>query len=190
MDGDKIDDDVDTPIFPSNNLFNLRDKSFFGGIRSIGGALLSNILECRSMYSPEVLLNTDDVFEIFHYDIPVLSKLKEESCVRLTNGDYVVKPGIRNGLSHLIKLWKQAKEKSSKDKDPQGMKFKNMSLVEKDLLIRSLIQWCSQRELNKSSTSYLLLAKLIDSVIPKGMKPKNQRRHDSCIKEFSLCLYI
>ena len=108
-----MDDDParerDVTSNPTNDLFTLRNERFYHWVRSIGGVTLSKILECQSISSAPILLNTDDVFGIFNDEIPDLQKLKDQSCFKLTNGDLVVNPGTKNGLISVLKILEHVK---------------------------------------------------------------------------------
>ena len=188
MDSDLIQE-RDEAFITSNSLFTLRDKQFFDWVRSTGGLLLSNILECQSINSPQILLNIEDVFEIFNHEVLELKRLKHESCFQLTNGNFIIKPGLKSGLMYVLKLLKQAREAQIQTENHQEI-HDQVSLIRKDPLINSLIEWCSTRRQFDKSISNSLFSKLVESMIFNAMKSKNQRRYDSFVRKFSLCLYI
>ena len=144
MNRDSIPNYYNGPNFASNSCFILRDKEFFDWVGLAGGLKLSSILECQSINSPNILLNTNDVFEIFNYDIPYLQQLKEESCFKLSNGGFIVKPGIKTGLIHVLKLLREAREEDHNG-NPEQSNFEVL-VKKKDSLISSLIKSCSSRK--------------------------------------------
>ncbi|CAF1350578.1 unnamed protein product [Rotaria sordida] len=84
-----------------NNVLTLKGDEFYKFVQSVaGGGPLYDILKIQSINSTQLLLDTDDIFEIFKYDSPDLIEIKSKSYFKIS-GEYVVKAGIKNSSTYL-----------------------------------------------------------------------------------------
>ncbi|CAF3517275.1 unnamed protein product [Rotaria sp. Silwood2] len=90
-----------------DDIFTRVENDFFSIVKIIAGDCVVKILKIQLINSARKLLNIPDIFAFFQIDSKETDALKVESCFKSKTGQYVVKPGVQNSLSYLIKLLKE-----------------------------------------------------------------------------------
>lgn len=167
---------------------------FFSIVKVIAGDAVVDILRIQLINSARKLLHTPDIFAFFRIDSEETDELKAEYCFKSKTGKFIVKPGVQNGLSYLLKLLKQKLKHDEKftlhEDDKSGDKYLDKEFLDQHPLLRSLIKWYQENgEVeNNEKTSFLVL--LIDNLAFNLTQPSNHLRYHESIKKFALCLYI
>ena len=87
----------DPSIIPSN-ILTLRGDEFFKCIKQLSGEVICDLLKIQLIDSTEVLINTDDLFEIFQYNSPEINCLRDKIYFKADDDGYILKSGIRTNL--------------------------------------------------------------------------------------------
>lgn len=140
-----IDEDLlrDFSFLPKD-ILTLMDEDFFAVVQLLVGDLVADILRIQLINSARKLLNTTDAFLFLQIESSETDLIRRRSCFKSKTGQYIVKPGIRIGLSHLIKLLKlKAKQEQHSISDEvveSGGEYIAEDLLKRHPLLKSLIQ--------------------------------------------------
>lgn len=178
------------------NVSTLKGDEFYNFVRSIVGQPLHDILKIQLIDSTESFLNTNDIFEIFTYDSPDLSELKTKSCFEI-NGEYIVKVGIKNSLTHLTSLLKKTQKSTiSNETDNHDHSHRQISyeLLNKHPVLRSLIDWYEENENtnlgDNNDIKQSFLSAFSDNITNNLLRSKRTYQYSEPVKRFALVLYI
>jgi len=134
------------------------------------------------------------VFAFFQIESEETDAIKAESCFKSKTGQYIVKPGIQTGLSYLIKLLKkklkQEEELTLNENSQTQDKHISNEFINKHPLLKSLIKWYQQNDLEGNNKANRFLTMFIDNLVFNLTQSSNHFRYSESIKKFAICLYI
>lgn len=181
--------DLSELMIPSDNIFDLKGEEFFAWIRCTRGEILAAVLEIQCIDSAQVLINSQDPFDIFKYDSPDINALREKVYFKTTTGCFVLKPGIEvnyNGLLNSLKLNVQPMKKAEDNEEEQ---HKYQRLFTDYPILESLFNWYAVNP-DAKTQNHTFLASFIDTIVKNLNKHPNRYRYPSSIEKFALSLYI
>ena len=79
---------------------------FFDLIQSMASEIEVEILKCQGINNVPALLRAKDLYSIFKIDCPELDDLKKRACLKLKNGEYMIRPAIKDNLEYCINVFK------------------------------------------------------------------------------------
>ncbi|CAF1213370.1 unnamed protein product [Didymodactylos carnosus] len=163
------------------------NEKFYNLVNELARENVLSILKIQSIHSVQSLLHTNNVVELFNYDCSDLIEIKKKSCFMLSDGTYIIKCGIINGLNYLTNILKL--------KDEQRTKLNESSsslneLIIKHPLLKALISYykTSTISLNKHQEGFLTT--LINNITSNLKCPKNNVRYNQTMLNFALSLFI
>ncbi|CAF4316655.1 unnamed protein product, partial [Rotaria sp. Silwood2] len=175
-----------------DNALSLKGDEFYKFIQSVVGEPLHDILKIQLIDSTQSFLDTKDIFEIFKYDSPDLFEIKAKSCFKI-NGEYVIKAGIKNSLTYLMKLLKTKQQKLINNNKNTHRQI-SYELLNKNPVLRSLIDWYEENENtnpnNNSNVKQSFLSSFIDNITNNLSREKRNYQYSESVKRFALLLYI
>ena len=179
--------------FLPNDILTMIDEDFFAVVQSLVGDLVADILRIQLINSARKLLNTTDAFLFFQIESTETDLIKRRSCFKSRTGQYIVKPGIRVGLFHLIKLLKlKAKQEQCSISDEvaeSSGEYVTEDFQKRHPLLKSLIKWYKQSD-SIDSKKHQFLTSFIDNLVNNLPLSPNRFRYNELTKKFAICLYI
>ncbi|CAF1561894.1 unnamed protein product [Didymodactylos carnosus] len=142
----------DTSRLP-NHVFILKNADFFRFVQSLAGEGLCDLLRIQSINSTEILMSTDDVFDVFKLDSPQFDEMKEKHFFKLRNGQYVVKPGIASSLSFLTKLLQAKQEEQQSSTDDGDQQERTNDFINNHPLLKSLVSWYQHNDTDNNKNA-------------------------------------
>ena len=96
---------IDTSIISADVLTYTSEK-FYDLVRSLCGDTAVELLKILCIRSVQSLLmtNTKDIFSVLNLDCVQLDDIKKETCFRLQDNSFVIKPGIESSIKYLKEL--------------------------------------------------------------------------------------
>ena len=189
-----VDEDLlrDVSFLPKD-ILTLMDEDFFAVVQLLVGDSVADILRIQLINSARKLLSTTDAFLFFQIESLETDLIKRRSCFKSKTGQYIVKPGIRIGLFHLIKLLKlKAKQEqhsiSDEDAESSG-EYIAEDFLKRHPLLKSLIKWYKQSD-SIDSRKHQFLTSFIDNLVNNLPLSPNRFRYNELTKKFAICLYI
>lgn len=82
----------------------MKNNEFFDFIEQNAGDIEADILRIQGITNVKSLLRSKDVFAIFQFDCEELQELKSRACLRLNDGNYLVRPAIRQNMEYCVHL--------------------------------------------------------------------------------------
>ncbi|CAF1118836.1 unnamed protein product [Didymodactylos carnosus] len=163
------------------------NEKFYNLVNELARENVLSILKIQSIHSVQSLLHTNNVVELFNYDCSDLIEIKKKSCFMLSDGTYIIKCGIINGLNYLTNILKL--------KDEQRTKLNESSsslneLIIKHPLLKALISYykTSTISLNKHQEGFLTT--LINNITSNLKCRTNNVRYNQTMLNFALSLFI
>ncbi|CAF4818226.1 unnamed protein product, partial [Rotaria sp. Silwood2] len=95
----------DVSVLP-DDIFTYCGDKFFQLVHTLVGNNIVDILKIQSINSTQSFINTKDVLAIFQLDCPDLLQIKERLCFKLSNGNFIIKIGIKSSLKYLTAIFK------------------------------------------------------------------------------------
>lgn len=80
----------------------IRCDQFFNLIEEMSSEIEVELLKAQGINNVLSLLRSQDLFCIFNIDCEELNDLKNRACLKLKNGEYMVRPAIKENLSYCI----------------------------------------------------------------------------------------
>ena len=81
-------------------------SNFFHLIESMTSEIEVEILKCQGINNIPALLRSKDLYSIFNIDSEELYDLKKRACLKLNNGQYMIRPGIKDNLEYCMKVFR------------------------------------------------------------------------------------
>ena len=96
---------IDTRII-SADVLTYTDEKFYDLVRSLCGDTAVELLKILCIRSVQSLLMTNmkDIFSVLNLDYVQLDDIKKETCFRLQDNSFVIKPGIESSIKYLKEL--------------------------------------------------------------------------------------
>ncbi|CAF1603558.1 unnamed protein product, partial [Didymodactylos carnosus] len=154
------DNDSDTEI-KCHSLSTVHDdvllysnEKFYNLVNETAGENVLSILKIQLIHSVQSLLRTNNVLELFNYGCSDLIEIKKKSCFMLSDGAYIIKCGIINGLNYLTNILKLKDEQRAKLNESLSS---SNELIIKHPLLKALISYykTSTISLNKHQEGFL-----------------------------------
>ncbi|CAF4468884.1 unnamed protein product, partial [Rotaria sp. Silwood2] len=184
---------IDVSVLPKD-IFSRINHEFYDVVKFVAGDLAVKILRIQMINSAGKLLNTPDVFAFLRIDSEEIDAIKIESCFKSKNGQFIIKPGIKSGVSYLVKLLqetlKEERELASNENNETHQKYINNDFIDKHPLLKSKIEWYQVNGLNNTNKTNAFLTSFIDNLISNCTRSPNHFRYDESIKKFAICLYV
>ena len=176
-----------------DDIFSCIDDKFHFVVKLLAGDSLLNILRIQLINSARKLLNTHDVFAIFQIESEATDVLKAECCFKSKAGQFIVKPGIQTSLSCFTKLLHQKLNEQqgltlNENRKAEGSIITD-GFIDKHPLLKSLIKWYQQNDLEDQKKTNFLLS-FMDTLVCNLTQSSNNFRYSDTIKHFAACLYI
>ncbi|CAM4842019.1 unnamed protein product [Rotaria magnacalcarata] len=136
----------DLSVLP-DDVFTYCGDKFFQLVLTLVGSDIVEILKIQSINSTQSFINTENALSIFQLNIPELSLIKERSCFKLSNGDFVTKIGIENGLKYLTSIIKlKQNEQQARMVGNTNIENRLYDLINRNPLLKSLFSWYDQQQ--------------------------------------------
>ena len=81
-------------------------SSFFHLIESMTSEIEVEILKCQGINNIPALLRSKDLYSIFNIDSEELYDLRKRACLKLNNGQYMIRPAIKDNLEYCMKVFR------------------------------------------------------------------------------------
>lgn len=180
----------DLSVLP-DDVFTYCGDPFFHLIHTLVGNDIVEILRIQSINSTQSFINTKDPLAIFQLNIPELSCIKDRLYFKLSNGDLVIKVGIKNGFKNLNSLFKlKQNEQQAKMSGNVNIDNRLYDIMNRTPVLKSLFFYYDQLQQDNTVIEKSFLSYLIDNVTSNLSTSKNQYRYNNCVKRFAVCLYI
>ncbi|CAF2794674.1 unnamed protein product [Rotaria sp. Silwood2] len=85
---------------------NLKSDNFFHFIEEMTSDIEVEILKVQGINNALSLLRSQDMFSIFKIDCEELKDLRKRACLQLKNGEYMIRPAIKENLDYCINVLK------------------------------------------------------------------------------------
>ncbi|CAF4168093.1 unnamed protein product, partial [Rotaria magnacalcarata] len=82
----------------------IKSDNFFNLIEEMTGEIEVEILQAQGINNVLSLLRSQDLFHIFQIDCEELQDLRNRACLRLNNGEYMIRPAIKENLDYCINI--------------------------------------------------------------------------------------
>ncbi|CAF1417022.1 unnamed protein product, partial [Didymodactylos carnosus] len=146
-----------------------------------------SILKIQSIHSLQSLLHTNNVLELFNFDCSDLIEIKKKSCFMLSDGTYIIKCGIINGLNYLTNILKLKDEQRTKlNESPSSLN----ELIIKHPLLKAFISYYKTSTISLDKHQEGFLTTLINNITSNLKCPKNNVRYNQTMLNFALSLFI
>ena len=194
QDGDVFIDTFDLP----DDIFTRMNDDFYSIVKLLSGDCLSNILRIQLINSATKLLNTTDIFAFFQVESTETDAMKAECCFKSKTGQYIIKPGVQTSLKILVTLLKlklqqqqQQQQELRLNQNKQAQEnYITIDFINKYPLLKSLIKWYKQHDVQDNNKSTEFLPSFIDNLVFNLTQSSNNFRYTDKIKNFGICLYI
>ena len=102
-----------------HDVFSLKNNEFYAFIEGLVGQQIVDILKFQSIASTQSLIRNSNIFDIFNMKCsePDFLSIRERSCLRLDDGQFIIKIGLVNNLNYLLDVLKQQQQKKLREKD-------------------------------------------------------------------------
>ena len=168
-----------------DDIFARVDEEFYSVLKLLAGDSLLNILRIQLINSARKLLKTADVFAFFHIELEDTGPLKAECCFKSKTGQYIVKPGIRTNLSNFMKLLHQKLNEGQGSTSNENEKLQERNIanefIDKHPLLKSLIKWYQQNELEDQKRNHFLTS-FVDTLVYNLTQSSNNFRYSDTLK--------
>lgn len=84
----------------------MNSDTFYHLIESMTSEIEVEILKCQGINNIPALLRANDLYSIFKIDSDDLEDLKHRACLKLKDGEYMIRPVIKNNLEFCINTFK------------------------------------------------------------------------------------
>ena len=168
-----------SPLELPDDVHTYRGKDFFNLVNQKCGEVVKDLMKVLSIDSVKTLLGVeDDSFVFLKENCNALRSIKERACLRLDDGTFIVKPGLRIDLNRFLESLR-AKSAVSQFSKPTTSLSDNNSLLSDRLMSKAL-------EENNNS----FLKNFIDTIASNKKKSKNNYPYNESIQSFAQALYI
>ena len=82
-----------------DDLFELKGEEFFRLTTKLTSELSTDILKFQAINSAQLYVQTNDIFEFFQKDDIDFGDLKNNSCAKLKNGSFMIRPSLKKVLN-------------------------------------------------------------------------------------------
>lgn len=130
----------------NNNNFcevsNIRFDEFYDLIQEMTSDIEVEILKAQGINNVLALLRAKDLYSIFNIDCEEIDDLKKRACLKQKNGEYMIRPAIKENLDYCINVLKnglpeqQSQYQSRLEQNQQVLDIKQDSFM--DIFIDSL----------------------------------------------------
>lgn len=184
---------IDISVLP-DDIFTRVDADFYSIVKLVAGDAVVDILRIQLINSARKLLHTTDIYAFFRINSEETDKMKAEYCFKSRTGQFIVKPGVENGLSYLVKLLKQKlkheEEFDLHENDKNDDNYIDKEFINKHPLLKYLIKWYQQNDhVNTNKTNGFLIS-FIDNLVFNLTQSSNHFRYYESVKKLALCLYL
>jgi len=131
----------------------ISSDKFYDLVRSMAGDIEVEILKAQGINNVLSFLRSKDLYLMFNLDCEQLDSLKERACLQLRNGDYMVRPAIKENFDYCINFFKDCLSLQQTEQQ-LNVEFHQQNLIEKEdtfmyTFIRNLM-----KNMNRSKYSY------------------------------------
>ncbi|CAF4814820.1 unnamed protein product [Rotaria socialis] len=130
----------------------IKSDNFFNLIEEMTSEIEVEILQAQGINNVLSLLRSQDLFHIFQIDCEELQDLRNRACLRLNNGEYMIRPAIKENLDYCINILKR-KLHEQQPHILDGQKQKQDSNKEPDFFVNTFINNISEN-MNRSKYRY------------------------------------
>ena len=142
----------------------MNSDMFFQLIESMTSEIEVEILKCQGINNIPALLRAKDLYSIFKIDAQELEDLRKRACLKLKDGEYVIRPAIKNNLDYCINI------------------FKN-ELHEKKIQLENVDQ-----DLDTQNDSFMVT--FMKSLTNNMNRSKNCYQYNINMRRFTSCVYM
>ena len=180
-----------------HDVFSLKNNEFYAFIEGLVGQQIVDILKFQSIASTQSLIRNSNIFDIFNMKCsePDFLSIRERSCLRLDDGQFIIKIGLVNNLNYLLDVLKQQQQKKLREKDDVDENpclSLSSDFLDRHPLLKDLILYYQRvdngNDINKDKIG--LLKELMNTITTNLTKSSNNFRYSDTIKDFALSLYI
>ncbi|CAF4664985.1 unnamed protein product [Rotaria sp. Silwood2] len=182
----------DVSVLP-DDVFTYCGDKFFQLVHTLVGNDIVDILKIQSINSTQSFINTKDVLAIFQLHCPDLLQIKERLCFKLSNGNFIIKIGIKSSLKYLTAIFKLKQNQNEPQARTHGDIISDNrlhDLINRNALLKSLFSWYNQQQQENNINNKTFLSFFIDNITNNLSKSNNQYRYNDVVKRFAICLYI
>lgn len=162
-------EDIDRERVMASVLF-MKNNEFFDFVERNAGDIEANILRIQGINNVQSLLRSKDVFEIFQFDCEELQELKSHACLRLNDGNYMVRPAIRENMEYCVHLLNQ-----------------NVHYQEQQQMNR--LSMASPKLNTSSIVDKSLMSELVQNIIDNKSRSKHNYQYNVFSRRFASCLF-
>ncbi|CAF1567070.1 unnamed protein product, partial [Didymodactylos carnosus] len=160
---------------PADILF-YKNQKFFDYVRNITSDIVVDILQLQEINSAQILLCVENALDILYLDCDELAHLKKRVGFTLNNGDYIIRPGVRESFDFLINSLK-LKVNEDKHVIQSNDNTGNGALLEQIVDAHN----------NEGNT---FMKAFIENIVNNLKRSKNNYQYNEYVKRFALSLYI
>ena len=171
------------------NVLDLTGDRFFEWVRRTVGETLSEILKIQLIDSAQVLINCSDPFDVFKYDSSDINHLREKVYFKTSNGDYLMRTGVKTNFHLLVTSLKEKREETKHPKDSSHGGERCMHIINKYPLLKALFNWYEKRS-DTDGKNQSFLTSLIDTITSNLSKSPNNYRFSEFVEKFAISLYV
>lgn len=143
----------------------MNSNSFFQFIEAMTSEIEVEILKVQGINNAFSLLRAQDLYSVFQIDCDELQDLKNRACLKLKNGEYMIRPAIKENLDYCINF------------------FKNKLNVPAESQLEHH-QYDSHEQLNSFVNTF------INSITDNMTQSKNRYRYNDEMRRFASAVYI
>ncbi|CAF1017695.1 unnamed protein product [Didymodactylos carnosus] len=163
-------------LHASADLLFCKNQTFFDYVRNITSDIVVDILQLQEINSTQILLCVENALDILYLDCDELAHLKKRAGFTLNNGDYIIRPGVKESFDFLIN---SLKLKANEDKHGIQSNINTGNGASLEQIVDAL---------NNEHNTFMKA--FIENIANNLKKTKNNYQYNKYVKRFALSLYI
>ena len=146
---------IDTTILPVDVL-SFMDNKFYDLVQELTSENEAMLLEIQQINNANAFLLTKDPLEFIDLNSPTVEEMKKKVSFELSDGTYIIKPGIRANLQYLTNLFNKKVEEHQKHVKRELQKLEptpEATIIDQEddvklSVVQSIKRWCNENKEN------------------------------------------